>query len=1024
MRLQIGVIAALVLGCGGGSADAPSGSQAAEIPEELVPIGEEIRAAYDALDPSVARLPAVYRYPQQLAAGDQVVNPEGDVIATATEAAVLTWADLFPLARFGHPGRLTLTHPETNAVLLSVETRLWPAEVAGQAWDPFAQEDALVPAPNPDDVEWTLEGEATGALASALTGPASTACTPRRLMFQVRGTHLGAADFYAAQQGDQQIMNSIANAFGATAIPLGFGALGTTVQDIKDELEDRDLTCCDEVIFYYTGHGFCGSGDLQIGGNDFLTPSDISSIINGSKACKWLLIMDSCHSGQTAAKIKDAVEKENLGGTQHKGVTAVAAAEASDTSSGGIVNGRNGGIFTTLAGGAIVGSGKTEYTWPEATAAWVGQTGKTLKGTLPGRKLGNVAAEWGGWLVGASKDFIKANGMTYDQKPNYQSTGVGESCCKCGGALPACPDDPAPCKTWFCNTGLCEKANVSDGCACDQDGDEPLVCATRQCDDGKCVEEKTPGAQCDDQDACTEQDVCDDKAECKGTLITCPDDGKPCTLDECVDGACHKPLEAGAICKTGPTCWKAGTCDAAGECEGEEALDGLCVAELSPEQFECTVSSCTAAGCVYKPKLKALCVLDGSAGHCVKDEAALPDGATGTLGVCEPTEGPCKKDTDCKWLEAEKFGTQTTTAAFNDQCGHVTCVIPDGAEEGVCDVAFEPYSTPCNKGNPCADYQCSGTGYCNIIGYKEFGAEEGCECEPGKPMEGQCAPVVESLGADNACVILACVPKGDGTKGWCDATPKDAECDPGEAHCWTGSCSVNFECLPASYDNTDLEAKPEVCDDSNPCTTDACVGPQDVQADGAGCSHVCLEEDGAACPDDPQEAACVFQGEGCPCVETCLFDEDCDDGEDCTDEWCGEDGFCVGISLEDGPCDDGDPCTTEDSCVTGKCAGIPMECEQPDDECSFAACNPETLQCEVTSWIPNYDDPSGADWMVDFGGFLGCDSIQSCYDDLKDDSCQGGPFSGSCPDAFLPYNGGCPSAKDVQLATQECKCKQ
>ncbi len=1018
------VMAVIAVGCGDDRSS--TGSPVAGIPDELQPIAQEVLAAYEGIDPDAPRLPAVYRYPDELVAGDEILNVQGDVIATASGPAILTWVDLFPLARFSHPGQLTLTDPATGAILDSVETTLWPSEVAGQPWDPFTS-DAIVPAVDPDDVVWTLEGEGNvlAERAGALTTPSSSACSSRRLMFQVRGTHLGAADFYAAQEGDKSTMDGVASAMGATTVPVGFTSGGTSVAAIKQALKAENLTCCDEVIFYYTGHGFCGSGDLQIGGADMLSPADLAGLVNGSKACKWLVILDSCHSGQTAQKVKQAVDQANRSRTSNKGVTIVAATTADDTSSGGVVNGKNGGVFTTVAGGAISGSGKSSYTWNEAVGAWVGQTGKTLKGTLGGAKIGNTAAAWAGWLVGKSKDWIKANGMVYDQKPNYQSTGVGADCCECGGDHGPCPAASGVCKASFCNQGLCEQGNVADGCDCAVDGEDLPTCRRKVCKDGACVEEITADAVCDDEDECTETDRCDAEGECKGTEITCPDDGKPCTIDECEDGVCHTPKPPLTVCKSGPTCWVAGECDAAGKCIGEQPLDALCVAELSAAQIDCTKSECTTDGCEYTAKTSAVCVLDGAAGHCKKDPAGVPADATGTVGVCQPAEGPCKTDADCAWLEHQKFGVQTTTAAYNDQCGHVECVIPDGAQQGVCDVVFEPYDTPCNKGNPCADYVCSGTGYCNTIGFKEFGAPEGCDCDPAVPAEEQCQPIKDELGEDKPCVVLECVEKPDDPEtGWCAANPADAECDPGEEHCWTGSCTVNFECLPASYDTQDLKAKPDVCEDDNPCTTDGCVGPAAPNADAAGCEHVCPSEDEQSCGDGDE--VCLFTGNGCPCTEPCSDDAECDDGDECTAEVCGDSGYCEPIEMAadaSAPkCDDGDPCTTDDTCENGACAGTPLDCEQPEAECMFAACNPETLECEVQPWIPSYDDPGGAAWMVDFGGFVGCDAITDCYNDLKDNDCKGGPFDGSCPDAFLPYDG-CPSAKDVELATQQCKCQ-
>jgi hypothetical protein len=81
------------------------------------------------------------------------------------------------------------------------------------------------------------------------------------------------------------------------------------------------------------------------------------------------------------------------------------------------------------------------------------------------------------------------------------------------------------------------------------------------------------------------------------------------------------------------------------------------------------------------------------------------------------------------------------------------------------------------------------------------------------------------------------------------------------------------------------------CDDGNVCTDDVC-------GDARVCEH-------------PEIAGCL------PCVEAA----DCDDGNPCTEELCEASGTCSIVTLGDGaPCDDELSCT-EDVCSGGVCVG-------------------------------------------------------------------------------------------------------
>jgi len=152
---------------------------------------------------------------------------------------------------------------------------------------------------------------------------------------------------------------------------------------------------------------------------------------------------------------------------------------------------------------------------------------------------------------------------------------VGDSCregvCVSGG--PNACDDENYCTIDTCNSdvGCVHLPTFSPCCtgaveACD-DGNP---CTTDLCDPvtGDCATEPAEGA-CDDNDACTVEDVCAESV-CVGRPRDC-DDGDPCTGDSCSpnEGCGYAPL-------TGPVC------DDGLECSvGDACLNGACVADTS-----------------------------------------------------------------------------------------------------------------------------------------------------------------------------------------------------------------------------------------------------------------------------------------------------------------------------------------------------------------------------------------------------------------------------------------------------------
>jgi sugar lactone lactonase YvrE len=114
------------------------------------------------------------------------------------------------------------------------------------------------------------------------------------------------------------------------------------------------------------------------------------------------------------------------------------------------------------------------------------------------------------------------------------------------------------------------------------------------------------------------------------------------------------------------------------------------------------------------------------------------------------------------------------------------------------------------------------------------------------------------------------------------------------------------------------------CDDLNPCTNDSCNA-------STGCQNVAntaLCDDGNACTtgDICQQSVC--KGGAAP---------NCDDGLPCTTDTCNSATGCVSAA-NTAACDDGDKCTTNDVCANSKCVAGPALVCNDNNPCTSDTC--------------------------------------------------------------------------------------
>jgi hypothetical protein len=173
-----------------------------------------------------------------------------------------------------------------------------------------------------------------------------------------------------------------------------------------------------------------------------------------------------------------------------------------------------------------------------------------------------------------------------------------------------------------CTEGdVCDEAGRCRGVSVDCDDDN--ACTADSCDAYLgCRNLPVPG-DCDDGDPCTVDDQCRGGA-CAGTPLSC-DDGVPCTRDFCDElGVCQHELTPGLACDDGDACTTDDTCDDAGACRGQ--------ARTCDDANVCTDDTCDAAtGCVFTPASGAACD-DGD--ECTVDDVCQAGACVGTSLGC------------------------------------------------------------------------------------------------------------------------------------------------------------------------------------------------------------------------------------------------------------------------------------------------------------------------------------------------------------------------------------------------------
>ena len=441
-------------------------------------------------------------------------------------------------------------------------------------------------------------------------------------------------------------------------------------------------------------------------------------------------------------------------------------------------------------------------------------------------------------------------------------------------------------------------------------------------------------ARCDLNNECQfvkTEDCCLDDGDC--------DDGNACTTQQCIGGdvhECTEPVEVANCCLSNSECDDGNTCNL-DRCIGNRCrfsaniVAGCCFADGDCDDGNpCTVNTCNdeTAECNAAAPV---------GGECCIADSQCDDGEPSTSNVCDLDTNQCVYDAD-----------------------------PDYCTQA---------SDPCDDGNPCTEDSCAvGPQTCNHL-----------------PIPGCCAADAECPADGNDCTAAVCL--DDNT---CDQAAIAGCClDIGDCDddnpCTEDFCNATNICHYRPVEGcceTDAE-----CNDGDACTDDVC-----------GNEGLCLNQQQiGCCHEEASEGELIEQcgahndicdvwncvagncqediGGGC-----CETHDECDDGNDCTINFCQSGNTCKTLPLTNGGCcasnfncanaeycnlalsqcqpklGQGEICLGDQDCETDVCtlgectcqAGFADDPEQAGEDCLLPVCVPECLpgfECTVDGCV-------------------------------------------------------------------------
>ena len=500
----------------------------------------------------------------------------------------------------------------------------------------------------------------------------------------------------------------------------------------------------------------------------------------------------------------------------------------------------------------------------------------------------------------------------------------------------------------LCNGVLfCDQQELPYRCAvapgteiqCPQPQGPDAICLKSSCDpeSGDCSQVPDhEGFACNDTDACTMGETCQEGQCAGGVDINC-NDGNQCTDDLC------NP-ETG--CATEP---HLGSCDDGDECTLEdECVDGSCMGGKQAncnDYNPCTEDSCDpASGCLHQPADGAC--EDGNfcttGDHCA-DGACAPGGVLDCKDENICTDDSCDPALGCLHVMNKAPCSDGDMCTTGDQCQLGQC------QPGPALV--------CNDQNPCTDDSCSPLAGCQFLP-NQAGCDDNNECTSQDHCNaGWCAGAAVLCSDNNPCTTDSCNP-ADGCHF--DVVPDQTPCSAINGWvCLQGQCQCAPDCNGKDCGPDGCGGECGVCEPGSACAAGVCLTVCTSECDGKecggdGCGGSCGTcQDGFECINNQCQAGCTPQCDGKQCGDngcggTCgacadgfqcinsLCQPDCTpqcDGKECGNDGCG--GSC-------GICPDG--CF----CNAGTCACAPQEvCGLIDQDTAWPQGFEYLITCDV-----------------------------------------------------------------------------
>ncbi|MFZ4578456.1 MAG: hypothetical protein ACOYOB_08690 [Myxococcota bacterium] len=620
-----------------------------------------------------------------------------------------------------------------------------------------------------------------------------------------------------------------------------------------------------------------------------------------------------------------------------------------------------------------------------AVAVWVGMLAVWGCGGDPSPAVGDTAVED---VVAdtdgddtALPDILEDVAETADTTPapdvDPQCPVEGEAGCPCSSVAQ-------------CNSGFCIETPVGQECG--------ALCGGQACPEGeKCIAASGSGGEAINVCVSSAARLCN---PCGGNA--------DCQSLGHADARCVDTGDTGAFCGTG--CATGADCAKGYSCKDVKDVGGADVKQCVPDSGVCSCSAsamdqglstaCFAVAGTSKCAGKRTCIAAGVPG------APSGGGLTGCVGATAIAEKCDAIDNDCDGQ------TDEATCDDNNPCTDDKCQGGAGCQNLNNQATCDKDGSICTQNDTCQNGKC--------VAGKLLKCDDGnaCTkdvCDPKDGCKFSNADSQPCNADDNPCTINDVCKEGACAPGPLKACATDDSCTVGKCAPETGKCSYAYQDgLPCNDGNpctqaetckdTDCKGTNVTCDDGTSCTADSC-DPK------TGCVHapvsgVCDDKDKCTTGDTCASGVC----KGAP-IDVAAK---CDDGNDCTKDWCDPPVGCTTTDLTGPACDDGSPCTAGDACKAGECtsdintcgcagdsdciskedgnlcngtfycdtAGLPFVCkvkastivkcdESLNGECQSNVCDPSTGKCGLQK------KPDGLDCDAD--GSL-CTAGDSCKD--------------------------------------------